>query len=1181
MAEGFDFNNLKEGTKNTLLTTFKAYGTAVFMKEINRALEHEKHPENRVKIALTTLLSLWAAFRIKMKTGNERGSLNQETEYEDFGGLKHYIYAGFSQLTYLDWFKANDNMKELIINKLITDNQYFNIIRSDSYKTYYTSDKDYKYLISIDGGDPVKIYDGEDKRIYFLYSENMKDSEKEKKFPELQQWQFVYAFDHEKIYKYMSENLITKRALHEIKEGDSKRGSYPNWRTAINEVSSDFQAAVFKHEKTKKVMIAYRGTDPSHWEDWILTNFKLGTKGVPEALTCAVWVYEKVATDPDLKDYEIHVTGHSMGGALAQYIAVYGFRPIEPTIYEEYGKDGLKVLPFTRPVHKTVTFNGLGIDRQYKTVINNDREKHYEIYRNNFFGFMNAENKVLNFYMQNDGVSDIQIGVGKSVMVDTVKPQQKPNFQVRIFGNDLAGYHSVSAFLPYIHNGNIVRNKLTRNHVLNAIKQTILTEKQQPMKALFGSKKGNNGLANTFKEKVSKSPLDFTNKEFIKNTQKENQSSLETAKNSGFIKVKPEESYYLEEEFQIPYIDFETPIGNIYDAMVDKEEANGNIFYYMMPYNYDRERSDWYVYNDNEKIAEIGSFNNAVSIVGVEGGPPLRIKLPEDVTTPPKDLERRQENFYVNRLGADSVQGFNFISYSKFIMTQEIGRHNAFVLEGRISEEEYKKSEKSKYQEKEIAITPFNTKENNSDIEKSLLIRGIIKRIEFRKESPVDYFLKIHGISKSYLMDKQKKNKTFFNKEKFYTDLLSEMQSDYESLDFLNNNSEQKLGKAFIQYEESDWEFLKRVCSNLGISCIVDRCTTKKNEDDNSENKQNIYLGYYDNNSNENIEKISFFDDKVVSKNTNGTVIARLDKILKVGAYIKKDIPPVNKEQGKTDKDKQENSEDEKSTPEFMIKRIEAKLEKDVINYYYTLVPNNEDIKIIKPYYNKKIAGRTLQAVIRGVKEITNITEKVKDNKGFLSLNLDLPNFDDFENSKMNNDNLEETYLYPMNSSYSANSSGEFISPNVKNHVMLHFPNNNEDDAQVIPGIRKKSNSELHNPANKVIGVDSGQGIILNKEQGVSILGNSFHSPNSSTSMIHIKPQGAELHSEKNVVGMDLNGDIIKIFAKESGIEFTENSILIKNRGTAFEVSSDSINGLDGSLKMEPNGINTKNMIIV
>ena len=146
---------------------------------------------------------------------------------------------------------------------------------------------------------------------------------------------------------------------------------------------------------------------------------------------------------------------------------------------------------------------------------------------------------------------------------------------------------------------------------------------------------------------------------------------------------------------------------------------------------------------------------------------------------------------------------------------------------------------------------------------------------------------------------------------------------------------------------------------------------------------------------------------------------------------------------------------------------------------------------------------------------------------------------------------------------------------------MLHFPNHNEDDAQVIPGIRKKSNSELHNPANKVIGVDSGQGIILNKEQGVSILGNSFHSPNNSTSMIHIKPQGAELHSEKNVVGMDLNGDIIKIFAKESGIEFAENSILIKNRGTAFEVSSDSINGLDGSLKMEPNGINTKNMIIV
>ena len=95
MSDKFDFTKLKDGSKKALLGILTAYGTAALMKEIDRAFEHEKHPTNRLKIALATLLSLWAIFRIKMEHGNERGNLHEETEYEDFGGLKHYVYAGY------------------------------------------------------------------------------------------------------------------------------------------------------------------------------------------------------------------------------------------------------------------------------------------------------------------------------------------------------------------------------------------------------------------------------------------------------------------------------------------------------------------------------------------------------------------------------------------------------------------------------------------------------------------------------------------------------------------------------------------------------------------------------------------------------------------------------------------------------------------------------------------------------------------------------------------------------------------------------------------------------------------------------------------------------------------------------------------------------------------------------
>ena len=95
MGEKFDFEKLGSGAKKALWTTLKVWGTGAFIKELDRNFKGDEDAQKRVKIALETLLSLWAIFRIKMETGNERGRLHEETEYEDFGGLKHYIYAGF------------------------------------------------------------------------------------------------------------------------------------------------------------------------------------------------------------------------------------------------------------------------------------------------------------------------------------------------------------------------------------------------------------------------------------------------------------------------------------------------------------------------------------------------------------------------------------------------------------------------------------------------------------------------------------------------------------------------------------------------------------------------------------------------------------------------------------------------------------------------------------------------------------------------------------------------------------------------------------------------------------------------------------------------------------------------------------------------------------------------------
>ena len=88
-------DKIESGSKKALLGTLMAYGTAALMKELDKSFKGEDNAQRREERSLQILFGLLALFRVKMETGNERGKLNEETEYEDFEGLKHYVYAGF------------------------------------------------------------------------------------------------------------------------------------------------------------------------------------------------------------------------------------------------------------------------------------------------------------------------------------------------------------------------------------------------------------------------------------------------------------------------------------------------------------------------------------------------------------------------------------------------------------------------------------------------------------------------------------------------------------------------------------------------------------------------------------------------------------------------------------------------------------------------------------------------------------------------------------------------------------------------------------------------------------------------------------------------------------------------------------------------------------------------------
>ena len=227
--------------------------------------------------------------------------------------MKDIIYAGFSQLSYLNWHNlGNDifekmDLKDRKLETVINNKEIFDQIKTSAYDEWEKSDG--AYYARVEEG--KKIYSMRDLRIFMLYSEDYDKPDENPKFTEFSEWEFLTAYNHK---------MIRKEA-----------GSI------IDIEDSGFQASAFK--KGNRVMIAYRGTDEKI--DWIRTNLLLGMNRYADQLTCVAWFYEKVTSL--VKDAAIYITGHSLGGCLAQFAHIYS---------------GCK--------HDTKTWNGLGVGEAHK-----------------------------------------------------------------------------------------------------------------------------------------------------------------------------------------------------------------------------------------------------------------------------------------------------------------------------------------------------------------------------------------------------------------------------------------------------------------------------------------------------------------------------------------------------------------------------------------------------------------------------------------------------------------------------------------------------------------------------------------------------------------------------------------------------------------------------------------------
>lgn len=113
------------------------------------------------------------------------------------------------------------------------------------------------------------------------------------------------------------------------------------------------------------------------------------------------------------------------------------------------------------------------------------------------------------------------------------------------------------------------------------------------------------------------------------------------------------------------------------------------------------------------------------------------------------------------------------------------------------------------------------------DEEQTPLFCGVIEKLTCRKEHG-RLLAEIEGIGGTVKFDREKKSRSFQNPNLTYKQIVRKVIADHDGAGFIwCMGEERETGCPLIQYQETDWEFLKRLCSHLGGSLFSDVKTGK------------------------------------------------------------------------------------------------------------------------------------------------------------------------------------------------------------------------------------------------------------------------------------------------------------------------------------------------------------------
>ncbi len=333
-----------------------------------------------------------------------------------------------------------------------------------------------------------------------------------------------------------------------------------------------------------------------------------------------------------------------------------------------------------------------------------------------------------------------------------------------------------------------------------------------------------------------------------------------------------------------------------------------------------------------------------------------------------------------------------------------------------------------------------NEVENGSVVR--TLFSGLVSRIGIKVVRGI-YYIELEAMSHTCKIDSKRKRKSFQNKDMRYTEMIESILKEYPGCDYIDMAARtSKLEKCIIQYDETDWEFLKRMASRFGAVLIPEATT----------DTPKFWFGLGDGKSRELLEhqysvKKAFPLYMETTENGYATGLAENDFLcykVETGAYF--NLGDRVTYRGK----------------EWVISRSTAVMKSGSVTYEYILATEKSIRQNL--LMNRRIAGASLTG---------KVIDRTKDT---VRVHLDI----DEAQQK------EEAFWFSYATGYTAEGhSGWYCMPELGDRVELYVPGSREEEAVVLTSVRAReaSSPKIENPDVKYLGTPHHKELMMGENE--------------------------------------------------------------------------------------------------